>query len=291
MKTNMHTGSLSGRRCVIAGSAPDAGNGSAPSAKHAACLVEAALLEAVEKAGGEPSYLTMDEATDTGRLAGCDTLFLCGGAMSLRKKDAEEVWRVNVATTRHICKAAEEAHVRRIVLLGSILSLGHSADNSAIDATTPYLPDDKRTVFEKSLFRQEMEVWQMRDRGIGVSVVCGGIPITPGKAEGSNDGEGGRGQWAQRLAPVTYAHFLSTPRSLSDALVEAASDENEGRRLICTGLSRELAQKAQMARGGNARQTALPLLGDILGLSQAAKARKMLKRAGEYASDFAPANE
>lgn len=230
--------------------------------------------------------MTLGEATEAESLAGCDTLFICGHATSLRERDAGEVWRTNAMTTRHVCKAAEDAQVRRIVLLGSILSLGHSADNSAIDAATPYLSDDKRTALEKSLFRQEMEVWQMGERGMGVSVVCGGIAITPSEAENI----GARELWEQRLDPIKYAHFLSTPHSLSEALVVAASDENEGRRLICTGLSDELAQKIK--KNENKSKPSLTLrLRDMLGLSQKARACKMLSRAGKYASDFAPASE
>lgn len=230
--------------------------------------------------------MTMGEATEAGSLTGCDTLFICGHATSLRKREAGEVWRTNVMTTRRVCKAAEDARVKRIVLLGSILSLGHSADNSAIDAATPYLSDDKRTTLEKSLFRQEMEVWQMGERGMGVSVVCGGIAIAPSETEN----EEAREQWERRLDPIKYSHFLSTPRSLSEALVVAASDENEGRRLICTGLSDELAQKIK--RNGNKSKPSLTLrLRDMLGLSQKARAGKMLSRAGKYASDFEPADE
>lgn len=288
MKTDNDTAILSGRRCVIAGTEPDTSKEDSHSVTHA-CTVEAALFEAVREAGGEPVHMAMDDAVEPESLRGCDTLFICGHVTSLRKRDAGEVWRTNVTTTRNICKAAEEAHVRRIVLLGSILSLGHSADNSAIDATTPYLSDDKRTVFEKSLYRQEMEVWQMGERGVGVSVVCGGIAINPSKTDDYYEKDGAREQWAQRLDPIKYAHFLSTPRSLSEALVVAASDENEGRRLICTGLSTELAQKAMEM--GNKNRSPFTLLRDILGQSQTAKAREMLSRAGKYASDFAPARE
>lgn len=285
MKTEIDPASLSGRRCVITVAAPNTSERDSASATRASS-VEAALFDAVRKAGGEPAYMTTDEATETESLVGCDTLFICGQATSLRPNDAGELWRTNVMTTRNVCKAAEDAQVKRIVLLGSILSLGHSADNSAIDATTPYLSDDKRTALEKSLFRQEMEVWQMGERGMGVSVVCGGIAINPGEAE--NDGA--REHWEQRIDPIKYAHFLSTPHSLSEALVVAASGENEGKRLICTGLSDELAQKIKEIENNDKPPLTLRL-GDILGLSQKARARKMLRRAGKYASDFAPASE
>lgn len=285
MKTEIDSASLSGKRCVITVARPNTSERDSASAIRANS-VEAALFDAVKNAGGEPAYITTDEATEAKSLSGCDTLFLCGRATSLRKNDAEEVWRTNVMTTRHVCKAAEDAQVRRIVLLGSILSLGHSADNSAIDAATPYLSDDRRTALEKSLFRHEMEVWQMRERGMSVSVVCGGIPINTGVTEK----EGARERWEQRLDPIKYAHFLSTPHSLSEALVVAASGENEGKRLICTGLSDELAHKIKEIEN-NGRPPLTLRLRDMLGLSQKARACKMLRRAGKYASDFAPASE
>lgn len=280
-------GRLEGRRCVIAGLAPNLAKGDAASVTNAD-TVESALFNAVASAGGEPTYMTMDNATSAASLADCDTLFICGQCSSLCKSDAQNVWRTNVTTTRNICEASEQAHVRRIVLLGSILSLGHSANHSVVDATTPYLADDKRTIFEKSLFRQEMEVWQMGERGMGVSVVCGGIAISPARMTSSGAKEETPRRWAQRLDPVRYAHLLSTPASLAEALVIAASDDNEGKRLICTGLSGTLADKLAERR----KATNIPLtlrLKDMLGLSQSSVAQKILRRAGEYASDFAPA--
>lgn len=263
---------LDGRRCVVAGIAPDPRkmSGSAPPHSIESAL-PAALLAALSQAGcAQLKYLTTAEAAEAANLAGYDTLILCAQATALRQRDAAAMWRTNVTDTRNACEAAERAGVKRIVLLGSILSLGHSPDGSPVNAQTPYLSDDKRTALEKSLLRQEMEVWQMAERGLEVSVVCGGINC---RAEG----------WAGRIDTVKYARLLSTPVALAEALVVAAQDSMVDKRLICTGLSEALAKAESNGRGKG--------LSDILGLSETAMAERMLRRAGTYASDFAPAEE
>lgn len=257
---------LGGRRCVVAslGIDPVKVSGSAPP-----CSVASALVSAISHAGcQQPKLITLDEAGEAENLMGCDVLFLCCQALGISQSKAKDVWRANVTATRNACEAAERAGVGRIVLLGSILSLGHSPDGAPVDASTPYLTDDNRTPLERSLFRQEMEVWQMAERGIGVSVVCGGI------AYGASD-------WARHIDPAKHARLLTTPAALANALVCAASDEMTGKRLICTGMSDSLAKSLTWSK---------PSFIERL-FCETAKAEKMLKRLGVYASDFPAAEE
>lgn len=256
---------LSGKRCIVAILAdPKKMSGSAPPRP-----AEAALAAAIEQAGcTRVAHLTSDEATEPANLAACDVLFLCGQSLSLRSGDAKEVWTSNVTATRNACEAAERAGVKRIVLLGSILSLGHSPDGSPVDAATPYLSDDKRTLLERSLLRQEMEVWQMAERGLEVSVVCGGIVW-------------GSCEWVRHIDPVKNTRLLTTPAAMAEALVRAASDAMVGKRLICTGLAEDLVQSMVWQK---------PSVAERL-FGQTARAMKILGRLGIYASDFAPAEK
>lgn len=251
---------LTGRRCAIAGRAQVASEGT----------VEAAIASALAKSGAaRTDYMHIDEAADADRLTDVDTLVLCAQALSINRSDARETWRMNVSAIRSACQAAEEAGVRRIVMLGSILSLGHSPDGSAIDAATPYLTDDRRGVVERSLFRGEMEAWQMASRGVGVTVVCGGIVRTAAD------------RWTRQIDPGRHARLLSTPAAVAKAMALAATDGMEGRRLICTGLG----ESAAAAYSLDWRRPSLVsrFFGEV------AMAERMLKRLGAYASDFPPA--
>lgn len=267
---------MSGRHCVLVGLSPDPKkmSGSAPPDR---CALKTALIAAIRAAGcAHFKYISAIEATEESNLSGYDTLFICSQATSLRRHNEKKVWESNVLTTRNICEAAESAGIKRIVLLGSILSLGHSPENAPVDATTPYLSDDRRGVFEKSLYWQEMQVWQMAERGLSVSVVCGGIMAEHG--------------WATELDPEKYAHLMTTPHALVQALTVAAYAKMAGKRLICTGLSEALAKK--MKKDWERRGDSLFVkLAGMLGLTEVAKARKILAKSGIYASDFPAAEE
>lgn len=283
---NSHGLALSGKRCIVVGTDPSQ-NGEA--ANSQGCGVAAAVMSALERAGATgPRYVSIEDAAEPERLDGCEILFLCAQSLSVKESRAKEVWLTNVTATRNVCEAAERAKIKRIVLLGSILSLGHSTDNTAVDASTPYLSDDKRSTLEKSLFRQEMEVWQMAERGMSVSVVCGGIPLPCEKSCHSANKE--PDDLSQLIDPERNAGLLSTPEALAEAMATAATDEMEGKRLICTGISSELAKIAK-GTGGRRRAGLHTMVKKLLRTGAYRKAENILRRAGTYASDFPPAKK
>lgn len=93
-------------------------------------------------------------------------------------KSFDGMWALNFRAMRLLCQVAEDAGVRRFVHMSSIFCLGRQTTSQPVGETTPYLADDCRTDWERSLFRREMEVWQAAERGLNVSVVCAGVPIS-----------------------------------------------------------------------------------------------------------------
>ena len=154
--------------------------------------------------------------------AGVDFLFFVGRYISFARHDRQVVWQMNVDAEKSVYLAAENSGIKRIVHLSSVFALGHNLDHSPVDGSTPYLSDDQRSVCERSLFRQEMEAWCMAERGIGVSVVCGGLSV---------------GSCSQYIDVAPYAHAFSSPKRLAKALVQASSVDMIGKRLVSAGLA------------------------------------------------------
>ena len=277
-------GDIRDRRCVIVGfgnSAYDTGSGS----RGEEDPVEAALRNALTAAGAESirvarawppgDTLEMCEA-----IAGCDTMFFIGQKLLFSRKRKEMAWRMNVDATRYALSAAEVAGIGQIVMLGSILSLGQS-HKSATDAETPYVSDDRRTVCERSLFRQEMEAWQMAERGMRVSVICGGLPL-PYRSSSHNTATGDRHakpRWMDYTSPAKAAEVFTTPDALAKALIAAQDEKHSGQRLICTGLRGDLGQTGK--EPGSIRSIV-----KTLGIGETGAALRVVERMGRYKSDF-----
>lgn len=111
------------------------------------------------------------------KIRGSDAVFCTIGKSCFEEADDATTWAMNVDGVKLLCLAMEEEGVSRLVFLSSILCLGRQTTLARVDLGTPYLSDDDRGTWERSLFRGEMEAWKMAERGIGVSTVCAGLIV------------------------------------------------------------------------------------------------------------------
>lgn len=264
---------LRGKRCAVVGigASSPAGESLNPN-----CLA-AKLIESVKNVGSEVVAILdpVSPFNSAGELdeafTGVDVLFLVGQLISFLRDDRLNVWRMNVDAARAVYLAAEQAGVKRIVTHGSILSLGHNQDGSPVDVSSPYLSDNKRSECEKSLFRAEMEAWQMSERGFDVSVVCSGLLV--------DDSIGNLGLNADDINQKP--HLFSSSDDLVSALIAVSADDYIGRRLICTGLSqgKPLPEELVLPSPDN-------VLLRLLGRDRRSWTLRALSRLGTYVSDF-----
>lgn len=264
---------LRGKRCAVVG----IGVSSPAGESHNPNCLAAKLIESVKKVGSEVVAIldSVSPFNSAGELdeafAGVDVLFLVGQLISFRRDDRLNVWRMNVDAARAVYLAAEQAGVKRIVAHGSILSLGHNQDGSPVDVSSPYLSDNKRSECEKSLFRAEMEAWQMSERGFDVSVVCSGLLV--------DDSIGNLGLIADDINQKH--HLFSSSDDLVSALIAVSADDYIGRRLICTGLSQGKLLPEEFVHPSPDN-----VLLRLLGRDRRSRTLRALSRLGTYVSDF-----
>lgn len=188
-------------------------------------------------ADGDFEVDPFDEEALREAVRGADILFFFA-FVPRHKWPARQVWLYNVDSVRMVCLAAEAEGVRRMVYCGSILSLGRQASAAPVDASTPYQPDDTRTVVERSLFQGEMEVWRAAERGLPVSVVLAGW-----------DHDRVCGDLLRFLRrggatmPPMESAFIEG-RDLLKALIDAADDARVGERIVRAGRNAAIATLA-----------------------------------------------
>jgi dihydroflavonol-4-reductase len=121
-----------------------------------------------------------DQASLDKALAGCSALFHVAADYRLWTPNPNALYTTNVTGTRNILEAAAHAGVRRIVYTSSVATLGHNADGSPGDETTPVCLDDMIGHYKRSKFLAEAEVKRfVREHGLPVVIVNPSAPIGP----------------------------------------------------------------------------------------------------------------
>ncbi len=113
-------------------------------------------------------------------LEGCDGLVHVAADYRLFVPDPGPMYRANVEGTASLMRAARAAGVRRIVYTSSVAVLGHRADGSPADETTPSRLEDMVGHYKRSKFLAEAEVRrQVAEDGLPAVVVNPSAPVGP----------------------------------------------------------------------------------------------------------------
>jgi len=118
---------------------------------------------------------------------GADVVFHCAALVSYDPRDAELLFEQNTRMTGQLVDACLSAGVRRLVHVSSIAALGPSRNGEAIHENTPWDDKGASSVYGRSKFEAELEVWRGQEEGLEVIVVNPSVILGPGAFDaGSN---------------------------------------------------------------------------------------------------------
>ena len=165
-------------------------------------------------------------------LEGVSRVFNAAAMVSFKSSDSDEMWNVNVGGTANVCSAAMDAGVQTLLHVSSIGAVGHASEGRLADEDTPFLPDEARTAYSQSKFRQEMEVWRAAQQGLGVVVVNPGVVLGPGRQ--------GRSSMLMLSVAARGLPFFAygatgyvDARDLADVACRLAIPQHHGERFVC----------------------------------------------------------
>lgn len=110
---------------------------------------------------------------------GCQRIFHTAAMVSFDKRDHDTLWQTNVDATASLVDMALECGVEAFCHVSSIGALGHESDG-VITESTHWQPDNTRSVYSQSKFRQEMEIWRGIQCGLNATIVNPGVILGPG---------------------------------------------------------------------------------------------------------------
>jgi dihydroflavonol-4-reductase len=134
-----------------------------------------------ERAGGD----VVDRESLRRAMEGVERVFHVAGITSMRDRDRERVFQVNVAGTRHVLEEAERAGVARVVHTSSVGAIGPASRGETADESQPFTGGRLGNTYINSKHEAELEALRHAERGL--PVVC----VNPSFVLGPDDPGGG----------------------------------------------------------------------------------------------------
>ncbi len=114
-------------------------------------------------------------------MQGITQLYHCAAMVSFNKKNKGQLFKINIEGTANVVNAALDAGVKKMVHVSSVSALGRIRENETVTEKMIWTEESSNSVYGKSKYLGEMEVW----RGIGEGLEA--IIVNPSLILGSGD--------------------------------------------------------------------------------------------------------
>jgi len=96
-------------------------------------------------------------------LEGVDEVYHCAAIVSFSPKTKGQLFKTNMEGTANVVNACIEAGVKKLCYVSSVAALGRIRKNTEVDETMNWSEETSNSIYGKTKYLAEMEVW----RGIG----------------------------------------------------------------------------------------------------------------------------
>jgi len=104
-------------------------------------------------------------------LAGVDEVYHCAGKVSFNPKDRQELFKTNVEGTANIVNACLDTGIKKLVHVSSVSALGRIRENTTVDESMQWSEETSNSIYGKSKYLAEMEVWRAIAEGLNAVIV------------------------------------------------------------------------------------------------------------------------
>lgn len=109
---------------------------------------------------------SLDEA-----FQGVTQVYHCAAIVAFTPKQAATMLHANVQGTAHVVNACIAHQVQKLVYVSSVAALGRIREDGAVNETMNWTPETSNSVYGKSKYLAEMEVWRGMGEGLNIAIV------------------------------------------------------------------------------------------------------------------------
>lgn len=200
-------------------------------------------------------------------MKGCSQVYHCAGLVSFNPSRANDLMKVNVEGTANMVNVALEHGVEKFLHVSSVAAIGRKRNNQTVNETLKWDEASNPSVYGKSKYLGEMEVW--RGVGEGLHAVIVNPVIILGKGDW-NDGSCATFKNAYNEFPW-YTEGISgfvDAADVSNAMIGLMETEVEGERFIISGENLTYREVFNMMADGfgkkQPRYKVSPLLAELV---------------------------
>jgi dihydroflavonol-4-reductase len=102
---------------------------------------------------------------------GITKVYHCAAIVSFSPKQAGVMLQANIEGTANIVNACIENKIQKLVYVSSVAALGRIREDAPVDETMNWTPETSNSVYGKSKYLAEMEVWRGMGEGLNVAIV------------------------------------------------------------------------------------------------------------------------
>ena len=200
-------------------------------------------------------------------MEGCSQVYHCAGLVSFNPSRANDLMKVNVEGTANMVNVALELGIEKFLHVSSVAAIGRKRNNQTVNETLKWDEEANPSVYGKSKYLGEMEVW--RGVGEGLHAVIVNPVIILGKGDW-NDGSCATFKNAYNEFPW-YTEGISgfvDAADVSNAMIGLMETEVEGERFIISGENLTYREVFNMMADGfgkkQPRYKVSPLLAELV---------------------------
>jgi len=121
-------------------------------------------------------------------MEGITNVYHCAAIVSFDKKNIDQLYAINVNGTTNVVNASLNAGVKKLLHVSSVASLGKSKEAQNITEEMMWTEESNRSIYGKSKFLGEMEIWRGMGEGleaviVNPSVILGGTDWDKGSTK------------------------------------------------------------------------------------------------------------
>jgi len=110
--------------------------------------------------------VTLEEA-----IKGITQVYHCAAIVSFSPKHAATMLHANVEGTANVVNACIQHKIQKLVYVSSVAALGRIRQGAPVDENMNWTPETSNSIYGKSKFLAEMEVWRGMGEGLNVAIV------------------------------------------------------------------------------------------------------------------------
>ncbi len=109
-----------------------------------------------------------------------EKVYHCAGEVAFTSKNKQKTLTTNINGTANVVNACLERKVKKLCHVSSVAAIGSSDDNKPATEQDIWASNHSASVYSKSKFYAEMEVWRGIEEGLNAVIVNPSIIIGPG---------------------------------------------------------------------------------------------------------------